>query len=89
MQTMNKATRECIREGKERNLGVFLEEEDPDIRTGKKIARSYRTLFQDDESSGEEDSEVEEEPVHLEFDDDSGPASIETKKYGTINFRAS
>ena len=56
-------------------------EEDPDIRTGKKIALgSYRTLLQDDESSGEEDSEVEEEPVHLEFEDDSGPASIETKK---------
>ena len=49
-----KATRECIREGKERNLGVFVEEEDPDIRTGKKIALgSYRTLLQDDESSGE------------------------------------
>ena len=63
--------------------------EDPDIRTGKKIALgSYRTLLQDDESSGEEDSEVEEEPVHLEFEDDSGPASIETKNYGTINFRA-
>ena len=89
MQTMNKATRECIREGKERNLGVFVVEEDPDIRTGKKIALgSYRTLLQDDESSGEEDSEVEEEPVHLEFEDDSGPASIETKNYGTINFRA-
>ena len=77
---MNKATRECIREGKERNLGVFVVEEEPDIRTGKKIALgSYRTLLQDDESSGEEDSEVEEEPVHLEFEDDSGPASIETK----------
>ena len=63
--------------------------EDPDIRAGKKIALgSYRTLLQDDESSGEEDSEVEEEPVHLEFEDDSGPASIETKNYGTINFRA-
>ena len=63
--------------------------EDTDIRTGKKIALgSYRTLLQDDESSGEEDSEVEEEPVHLEFEDDSGPASIETKNYGTINFRA-
>ena len=89
VQTMNKATRECIREGKERHLGVFVVEEDPDIRTGKKIALgSYRTLLQDDESSGEEDSEVEEEPVHLEFEDDSGPASIETKNYGTINFRA-
>ena len=89
VQTMNKATRECIREGKERNLGVFVVEEDPDIRTGKKIALgSYRTLLQDHESSGEEDSEVEEEPVHLEFEDDSGPASIETKNYGTINFRA-
>ena len=89
VQTMNKATTECIREGKERNLGVFVVKEDPDIRTGKKIALgSYRTLLQDDESSGEEDSEVEEEPVHLEFEDDSGPASIETKNYGTINFRA-
>ena len=70
-------------------MGVFVVEEDPDIRTGKKIALgSYRTLLQDGESSGEEDSEVEEEPVHLEFEDDSGPASIETKNYGTINFRA-
>ena len=85
---MNKATKDCIREGKKRKLGVFfLEEEDPDIRTGKKIKVFYQTPLEEDESSDEEDPEVEEEPVNLDFDDENEPASIKTKKYGTINFQ--
>ena len=43
-------------------------EEDPDIRTGKTIALgSYRTLLQDDESSGEEDSDERAKSLHSNF----------------------
>ena len=95
LKAMNRATKDCILEGKRLNLGVFLDEEDPTVRAGRKIhTGSHEPSSHGDEEqdSGEEDDalEPEGEPSFegLDLEDELGHSSITTKQYGTLPFRA-
>ena len=86
IQTMNAATRDCIKEGKKREFGVFLKEEDPESRRGKKITE----LGDEDEDDDEDEyDDYDEGGEMLQFEDEEeGDNMVETKLYGKLHYQA-
>ena len=85
--TTNKASEDCIKEGKQHKLPVFLQELDPQERTGRRVQSGINN---EEDDSDDEAVDNEEEIVPVEFDDDGDTDSskkISTKLYGPLNFR--
>ena len=89
IQTMNAATRDCIKEGKKRKFGVFLKEEDPERRRGKKINEPGDEDEDDDEDEYDDDDDDDDEGGEmLQFEDEDEGDMVETKLYGKLHYQA-
>ena len=86
MTTMNKASEDCIKEGKQHKLPVFLQELDPQERTGRRVQNGINNE-EDDSDDEAVDNEEEIPPVEFEDDGDTDSKKISTKLYGPLNLR--
>ena len=91
-KALNKATRDCIAEGKRYQFPVFMKVQNPDDRTGTLIDKSKDPIMGDDESDDEEvkcqiDNEDDEVPPIFNEWEKSSDKLLSTKIYGKVNFR--
>ena len=89
-KTLDRASRDCIREGKRNNFPVFAAVADPEEQSGKPIVHGQVLSWEavDDEAGCLEDEDDLAYEVEPGVDDCDDGETISTDKCGTLSFRS-